>query len=162
MQLKLFLAIGTILNKHGFDYFPSRTLKKGIASYFEAKLKVKKAEVTDDLSTSDEIQTKIRRKKVLVQDPPIFNELLNEGNLSKSANDYESLHNCQIMSSQIPVKKRLLAATSSSQGNLSKSANDNESLHNCQIMSSKIPVKRRLFDTTSSSQGIIFQMIFVV
>jgi len=50
-----------------------------LASYLEAKIKVKKAEVTSDLSTSDEIQTKIRRKNVLVQDPPIFNELLNEG-----------------------------------------------------------------------------------
>jgi len=50
-----------------------------IASHLEAKSKVEKAELTSDLSTSDEIQTKIRRKKVLVQDPPIFNELSNEG-----------------------------------------------------------------------------------
>jgi len=50
-----------------------------IASYLEAKLKAKKAEVTSDLSNTDEIQTKIRRKKVLVQDPPTFNELLNGG-----------------------------------------------------------------------------------
>ncbi|XP_060856348.1 uncharacterized protein LOC132953195 [Metopolophium dirhodum] len=161
-NIKKHIQSRTILNKHGFDYFPSRTLKKGISSYLEAKLKAKKAEVTSDLSNSDEIQTKIRRKKVLVQDPPIFNELLNGDNLSKSANDYESLHNCQIMSSQIPVKRRLLDATSSSQCNLSKSANGYETLNNCQMISSQMPVKRRLFDTTSSSQGIVFQMIFMV
>jgi hypothetical protein len=50
-----------------------------IVSYLEAKSKVKKDEETSDLSTCDEIQSKIRRKKVLVHDPPIFNELLNKG-----------------------------------------------------------------------------------
>jgi len=40
---------------------------------------MKKAEETSDLSTCDEIQTKIRGKKVVIQDPPIFNELLNKG-----------------------------------------------------------------------------------
>lgn len=50
-----------------------------VASYLEAKSKMKKAEETSDLSTCDEIQTKIRSKKVVIQDPPIFNELFNKG-----------------------------------------------------------------------------------
>uniref|UniRef100_A0A2S2QYK4 DUF4806 domain-containing protein n=1 Tax=Sipha flava TaxID=143950 RepID=A0A2S2QYK4_9HEMI len=69
----------SIVNTFDFDYFPSRTLNKGIASYLEAKSKVKKAEETSDLSTCDEIQSKIRCKKVFVHDPPIFNEFLNRG-----------------------------------------------------------------------------------
>lgn len=50
-----------------------------VANYLEAKSKVKKAEETYDISTCDETQYKIKRKKVLVHDPPIFNELLNKG-----------------------------------------------------------------------------------
>jgi len=50
-----------------------------IANYLEAKSKVIKTEETSDISTCDETQSKIKRKKVLVHDPPIFNELLNKG-----------------------------------------------------------------------------------
>lgn len=166
----------TMVNKYDFDYFHSRTLKKGIgnyklihsfiffyflilykillkhkwsflyftiASYLEAKSKVKKAEGTSDLSTcDDEIETKIRPKKGLVPDPPVFNELLNKGKFW--------IYKTWGLPNYIYLTINLLYLD-----NLSKSS-DNVTLKDCKMMNSGIrTVKRKLFDATSSKkQGI--------
>lgn len=46
----------------------------------EAKLKVRMAENTSDLSTSEDVQNKTRKRKLIVEDAPIFAGSLNTGN----------------------------------------------------------------------------------
>ncbi|KAF0693336.1 Uncharacterized protein FWK35_00037077, partial [Aphis craccivora] len=63
----------TIPNSFDFNFHPSRFLKKNITTLLEARTKLKIAENTSDLSTSEERYNVKTTKSILkISDPPLY------------------------------------------------------------------------------------------
>ncbi|KAF0685481.1 Uncharacterized protein FWK35_00034658, partial [Aphis craccivora] len=107
----------------------------------EAKSKVRKAENTSDLSTSEDIQNKTRRKKHVVEDAPIFTGLSNTDALSISLSPKSNKpNNISSTCPSLEVRKKLFhttSATSSQKDFLIPSFND-EKKYNTQHLSTTI------------------------
>ncbi|KAL5238910.1 hypothetical protein ACI65C_006320 [Semiaphis heraclei] len=114
----------------------------------EAKAKVRKAEKTSDLSTSEDIQNKTRRKTCVVEDAPIFTGISNTDVLSIScSSDYPKSNsnmpdNINLTCPTLKVRKKLFHTTTSaisSQKDFLIPSFNNEQKYNIQHLSSTVP-----------------------